>query len=717
MTHAAIAAGFDRELFYFIEIEIGATVYRYCTARELVPVGLDAIPCLQDAPNTSPAEVDPTGGPGIRASVSCNLNDFADQTNGGANYWPAWRAANPYYEGRRISVFSGFVQGDLYDPANFVRRDYVIEKFSMRTGGASFTGKDPLKLASNNKAQIPAASRGSLVAPLAAGATSATLQPSGIGSTYPASGFVRVRSEVMGFTRTGDALTLTRAQYNTTQGAHSAGDTVQICQIFSASVADIQRDILIAAGVPSSYIPIAAWRAEAEIYLPGNYSAILTEPVGATTLLKEMGEQAPHLLFWNDRTNLIEFVAVKAPPASSNSVTWRDHIVAGSFSVEDDPASRVTRVFVYFGQFDPTKKLDDPSNYRQTFIRVDPTAESNYGGSAIKTVFSRWISTVNKAAAIRLAARIGRRFYNTPRRTKFKLDIKDLDVWTGTAVRVDHPMLAGEADFQILSAAERPGVVNYSALEYLYGPGVPEDDDADATGKLIVLSGELYNVNLRAVFDSIYPSYDPADDVRFIFDLAAEIGSTSTAAASVVTGSWPGLITPPLLDVRGYIAGAGGRGAMHGGVGTPGHVAATAGGVAILLEGPIRLNNTGIIGGGGGGGGGAALTGARVPGGGGAGKDAGQPGAPTPENPEGNAGGRELGGAGVSAMGTDSEGFPAAAQGGAGGDLGQAGEDGLVYGGGADISPGAAGGLAIQRNGFTITPTGAGTGDTRGGIV
>lgn len=715
MTYAAAVASFAREPFHYVEIETGGTTYRYCTPRELIPVGLDAIPCLKSAPDTSPAEVDATGGPGLRASVSCQMVDFADLTAGGVSYWPKWRAVNKFYEGDRLSSFSGFVEGNEFDAANFTRRDYVIEKFALTMGGASFTGKDPLKLASNTKAQIPAASRGSIVVALTAVATTATLQPTGVGAEYPASGFVRVRSEIMAYTRTGDALTLTRGQYNTAATTHSAGDSVQLCKVFNDSAPNIVRDILIASGVPSGYIPITEWQAEAAVYLPGNYTTIITAPTGATTLLKELGEQAPHLLYWNDKTNRIDFVAVKAPPEDARGLDWRDHIIAGSFTADDDPSLRVTRVFVYFGQFDPTKKLDEPANYQQTFIRVDPGAETDYGSSATKLVYSRWISTVNKAAAIRLAARIGRRFFNTPRRIGLSVDVKDQDVWTGSAVKVTHPLIVDTAgapvatDFQIISAAEKPGKITYKAIEFLYGPSVPEDADADATGKLVVLSGELQNLNLRTVFDSIYPSYAAGDDVRFIFDAAAVMGSSSTASPAILTGTWPGLTTPPLLDVRGLILGAGGAGAdaSSSADGSPG-------GVALELQAAIRLSNSGTIGGGAGGGGRATLAGGfPAPGGGGAGFSGGAPGSGGGDTPA-NSGGRLVGGAGgTSSREQGGEFFYA--NGGKGGDIGQAGDPGFSDSG--TVTAGGAAGLAIKRNGFTITYTGAGAGNTPGGVV
>lgn len=81
------------------------------------------------------------------------------------------------------------------------------------------TAKDILDLADNDKAVIPSPSTGKLAAMTAVDMT-ATLTPAGIGSEYPASGMVRIGRELMTLTRSGDVLTLTRAQDGT-----GCGDT------------------------------------------------------------------------------------------------------------------------------------------------------------------------------------------------------------------------------------------------------------------------------------------------------------------------------------------------------------------------------------------------------------------------------------------------------------------------------------------------------------
>ena len=710
-----------REHLWVVKLTIGGNTITFCENRAPLPLGLVAIPSLS-AVRTSPTEADVRGGLGVRASCSLTFKDHLDYTIFGTvtspvRFWPNLRGRFPYYQGGMMEVLSGYIVNGTYNPANFQTRSYVIETIGSSRGNWSVVGKDPLKLADNSRAQAPRASRGQLSADLAIGATSFNLLPSGVGdSEYPASGWVRINNEVMSFTRAGDAMTVTRAQFNTDEEAHGQDDAVQLCLRYNASVTDIEYDLLTNyAGVDPSYIQLSEWEAEAGLYLPGLYDTIITEPVGVQTLLKELGEQAPHYLYWDERTNRIKFVAVKAPPSEAIVLTDENNFIEGSLAYTDQQDMRVSRVVVNFGQYDPTKDLDDVSNYTQTHIRVDNAAEVNYGTPRIKTVYSRWLSNVNRAGAVRLAARIGRRFSELPRLVAFELDPKDSDVWTGTPVFLNSEEILNNSgarfnmSAQVLSVVESGPVYQYRALEHGYGPSTPDDEDIDDLGKLIILSGELTNINLRSIFDSIYPSFDPADEVRFIFDSSCVVGSTSTGVSAVVTGSWAGLTTPPLLDIRGFILGKGGK----GGDGDIALGTGENGGTALLLQHNVRIDNSGVIGGGGGGGGGGvgSVPGGEtwaVGGGGGAGYLPGAAGAftagpvllqlPAP-------GGRELGGNGAIVQVSNGDSF----EGGAGGDLGQSGT--------AATSPGAAGGsagAAINLNGYTITYINAG--DIRGTV-
>lgn len=701
---------FTKEHLWVVELTIDGNTFRFCENRSPMPSGLDAVPSLSRI-SISPTELNLEGGLGVRATASINLDDHNDYTvysTTGERFWPRWRAENPYYQGAAIRILSGYIVDGVYDEDNFQPRDYVLETWSYAGGKVNITSKDPLKLADNDRAQAPKATNVVLANDVAIGAITVAVDDV---SEFTTNDLIRINSEVMLITGiTGNTLTVDRAQYNTEEAEHSIDDAVQICLYYRNTLPNIVYDILVNyADVSTAYLNKSAWDGEAALFLPGFYETLITEPVGTKDLLKELTEQAPHYLYWDERTNKIEMVAVKQPPDNSQVITDEANILEGSVKVSDKNDMRISRVIVNFGQIDPTKKLDEFSNYRQAYVRVDPDSEVNYGTSKLKTIYSRWINNSNKAAAIRLAARIGRRFAKSPRMVTFNLDAKDSDVWTGSPVRINTADILNEITFdrynmpvQVTSVVERE-VYQYSALEHTYGNPTEEDEAVDGNGEIVILSGEITDINLRDIYESLFPEVEEDAEVVFLFDQSCTAGGTTTAAA-VQTGSWPELNTPPLIDVRGLIVGKGGDGS-DANINNP-----TDGGLALELQNDVRISNSGIIGGGGGGGSNRFTFEfgiGKLAGGGGAGFVFGQGGTgsevdsvPVPPSNEAQDGTKTAGGSGA---------VGASEQGGNGGGLGQNGETAGDTGGLA--------GAAIQTNGYTITYVESGAGDIRGAIL
>jgi hypothetical protein len=704
---------FSREHLWVCKITVDGEDYWFCEDITPIPRGLTVEAASMSKPRIRPSQIDPTGGIGIRASASISFKSHIDYVRFGTlstptRFWPAWRATHLGYQGADISIYSGYIVNGTFDIVNFQKRDFILDSFSHNENGASITAKDTLKLASNDRAKAPRKSKGLLLANMDSTATSITLSPTGIGDAeYPASGFGRLGDEVVSFTRASDVFTIVRGQYNTVADDHSENDVFQLCLVYNASAPDIVYDLLVTySGVPTSQIPKIQWDDEASLYLPGLYEAIITEPTGVSALLKELGESAPHYLFWDERTNLINFVAIKAPPDTALTLTAEDNLLEGSTSLVDQPDMRISTVIVNFAQHDPTKKLDETSNYRQAHVRFNSTSAAVYNDiEKYKVVNSRWISNVNRAAAVRLAAKFGRRFQDIPRKVSFKLDAKDSDVWTGAPLYINSDLVVNDSfarydmPVQVLSAGE-DGSYQYEALEYGYGEELPEDlDSEDPNQRLVVLSGELTNINLRTIYDTLFPDVVDTYDVVFVFDSSAVVGSTDAVNYAINTGSWPELSTgdPIKLDVRGLLLGKGGDGATVGGI-------TGNGGPCIILNADIRLTNTGIIGSGGGGGGYQIGTGsgvAQAAGGGGAGYTIGIAGTGTystgfrAESTDAQDGTYTTGGNGGYAV-NDEFPEPNLAEGGDGGDLGAAGQT-------RGASTGGTTAKAIELNGYTIT--------------
>lgn len=710
---------YSKEHLWYVEIEVDGTIYRFCENRAPVPFGLEAIPSLERV-SVNPAEIDLAGGIGIRAKASLALMESNDYTEWGTveapeRFWARWRAENPYYLGKRISVFSGYIVNDTFDVSNFVRRDYIIESFGLAAGGVSIKGKDPLKLLSSDRAKAPIESNGSLSADILSTDTSFTLQPAGVGdSEYPASnGIVRIGDEVILYTtRTGDTFTgLTRGFYSTEIDDHSKNDTAQLClQYTTETVSNIGYDLMVNyASVDPAFINKNDWDAEVSNAFNTTYSVLITEPTGVHDLLQEFCDSAPHYYFYDERVNRIRLVALKPPPTDAQLFTWYGNIIEGSVAVKDRQDLRISTVIVNYGIINPTKDLDETSNYRSSYVREDTSSVTNYGQRAYKTVHSRWIPSDNKTAAVLMAARVGRRFAEAPREISFSMDAKDSSVWTGDSVRIETDLIMQKGGgyarlpYQILSAGESENF-NYTALEHTYGDAVPGDEDVeDPNVRLVYFSGEIDRLqsdgggafrNLREVYEDVYGT-DPLDaglDIRFIFEFNAVAGSSDVLEYSVETGAWPELTTPIMIQNSGLILGKGGTGSVgNGGNGGP----------AIQLQANIRLNNLNIIGGGGGGGGGIIDPGQEAAGGGGgAGYIQGQ-GANSyttvgSEVGDGQDGTYTTGGAG---------GYLGNVNAGDGGNLGQ---DGQIS---EQVPPslGGAAGKAIDLNGFTITYINTGT--------
>ena len=697
--------------------------YRFCESRSAHPIGLVAIPSLNNV-SISPAKIDLAGGLGTRASVNLSFIDHpasdidvdkyvAERSyiaSERGSFWTKLRARNPNYQFKSLRVLSGYLENGVYIAANFKTRYYIIESMNVSGGKASIIAKDPLKLASTKKALAPKASNGLLLNSLTAIETSLTLTPSGIGNLeYPTSGFISIKSEVMEFTRSADIMsTLQRGAKNSTATTHAVNDTVQLCLDYSGQTRGkldfILTDLLTNfAEIDPAFIS-SDWAEEVSENLSGLLDGIVTKPHDVHKLLKELAESMPHYLWWDEYEQKIALNALKGPPTSANVLNMENNIVEGSFSTKDKPDLRVSTIFVNFGIFDPTKKIDESNNYQQSYVRIDPESIAKYGSSEVKVINSRWISNSNKAAALQLATLYGRRFSDVPREINFSLDVKDSDVWIGQTKAINHiditdqTGLPVDTNFQIMSAKESDNF-NYTALEYTYGKLLDDDEGGgDPSVQPVLISVEEYNIDLRTRFETLYPAPSASTKALFVVEGGNKVGSTSTAA-SITTGSWPTGATVTLrLNSGSYIVGKGGADGV-------------AGGLAISLQNDLTLVNNSIVGGGGGGGGYAVGTNYRAGGGGGAGFDIGLSGDSFYSggvDDYAENGTTETGGSGSLVATTG--GAAQIANGGKGGDLGVAGQN--AFGDGTKTSAGAAG-RAIDHNGFTLTESITGS-DIRG---
>ena len=723
--------------------QAGILTLKFCTDTPSMPNdGGLYFPFLVGSPKVKPAEINPGGAKrtstalGKRATISVKLSDhpwndkvvdkyWDERVTGEAQadgvgynpaerstFWRKWKARNLYYLNRPLRYISGYIEnGQLVDA---VTRYFVITGFSGpdKNGGVTIEGQDVLYLAQREKAEAPQATSGKLVSDISDTDTSFTLNPVGIGDAqYPASGFGRFGSEVIEYVRSGDTFTVTtdgRGAYNTVASSHSSGDAFQACWVVDSKRPDeILYEVLNEySEIDASLLDTAQWDTEALDFLPTLYSGIVTEPTSVADIIAEMCEQMYFYAWFDERANKVKIRAVR--PSADDTVYQLDeasNIVSGSISVKDDPDQVITRVVINYAPSDPTRGLDEVSNYRVTDIFGDlaEEGEDRNRGSRTKVINSRWLQGGSAAAAEDLGERLLARYKVPPRVITWQMDAKDRDVWVADFASITTYQIADQNGLnppvpcQVLSASESQAgtTFTYSAQQFQF-----ELPPAPNISPLTPSTNEN-NLNLRDWYDDNYGDTPTSGMiVTATIRPGVIVGSTdATSFPALEVGTWPaGVILTLVVEPGAYVVGKGGA----GGAGDIGFGASDGapGGLAILANGPIIINNLGVIGGGGGGGAGglagvfSTSSGLRVYGGGGGGAGAGQ------TSSSGGAGGNVIGTADGVAGGPSSHDTPGAGGAGGrpvatavGGDGGGLGESGLVNHG---SNVGGAAGAAID---------------------
>ena len=683
------------EVRTFVEIDIpissGSTqTFRFTYAQE--DIDYDAIPALESV-SISPAVIDPGVSIGVRASVRVSIRDFQYPLDGTAfdsgTFFGKLRARRRSLQGLALRVIRGEAGQSLSDMRT---EHYVIESLARSGEKVSITAKDLLKLADGDRAQAPAVSTGRLLSAISASDGSLTLTPTGIGDVeYPSSGKVAIGgSEICSFTRSGDTMTITRAQSGTEAKQHDADETVQlVLEYTSESPADIVYDLLTNyTDIDASWCPLSEWKDDIDSYIGRLYTTEIAEPTPVKDLLNELIEQVGLVMWWGAEAQKVRLKSLR--PVTSARDIDTDEIMADSFRFVEQPTKRVSEVWTYFALRNPLEKLDDTQNYRSVHVTIDPDALDEYEQPAIRKIYSRWIGLNNRPAAARLNDLLIARYRDPPRKFSFTLFRTSDAPELGQGLNLDHWSLQDEdgaglaAPAQLISVEPAEDRYVCDAEEMLFT--APDDSE---TGRLIIIDTSVNNVNLRTLHDALYTTPESGDQITCVIPSAVVVGSNSATLPAFDVGTWPEGVTLSLVN-NGRITGRGGSGGTaYEGV----FIAAGAGGPGFYTRQAITITNNGVIAGGGGGGGGGGVTNLGnelepiwrwAGGGGGAGH---LPGAPGDGTAFGQAGTLTSGGSG----GFDSL---VGSRGGSGGGPGQAGTSGNSG------APGGAAGSAIDGDSF-----------------
>lgn len=706
-----------------------------------LPQGIECIPCVESV-SFNPGTLSLGQDLGTRSSLTVTLREFrhSDVGAGGDKYWEdrgynpydtgtfwsKFRSRQPYLRGRPLRLIQGRVGQSLEEMET---RHFIVESFTGPDADGTYTliAKDILKSLDSDRSQAPRLSSGFLITDIDAGDTLAQLAPSGIGDAeYPSSGFVAIGgTEICSFTRSGDSLTLVRGQYRTSPVAHDSQDRVQLVLIYDAQTpADIIHDLMVNYGelFNPSWINLPEWELEVNTHLRRLYSAAIPEPTSVSQLISELIEQAALAVWWDDLATQVRLQVLR--PIVASSLLTADEYMGGTLQITDQPSTRVSEVWTYYGQINPLRPVSDADNYRSARVDINLQSVSDYGVNSIKKIMSRWIPAFGSQVAIRVNQITLSRFSDPPR----KFGLRLLKEFSKTPLLGEGKMLEGRAlqtaeglplslPIQITRVTSDPDSWGITAEEANF----TQLDNSDLSDRVIILDSQINNINLRSLHDSIYPEPDPLDPptLKLIINEGVYVWSTNTSRPALNIGSWPSFMEGRIsVQCNGIIQGAGGRGgAGKGGDNTTGGTG-LPGGTALYTRFPIILDLSGKIrgGGGGGGGGGGDFVGLFGPqingGGGGGGAGAGQGGPRSWPGEPGNGGSLDAGGlGGENGQVNFGSGSSAGNSAGTGGGPGQSG------GTASGIMPGVGGAPGRAVDGWSEIVEGTVTGSYVGALV
>lgn len=462
VSHRAALPGSD-----FIQDETGATLLDETdqpleTEGDMVAFNAaTAIPALMGV-STAPTVLNVAAGNddisplGLRAVAEVAVKDFPFNDVGfdpylstrtydplqQGSFWTKWLARNPFHTGYVLRVYDGYA-GDAL--GQMIKREYSIEKIDASRAQVRITAKDILRRITDNSLSAPALSNGALSLNLTAGGTS--FQAAGaVLADYPATGWVRINSEVIAYTNRAivgsnvEFTGLTRGALDTVAAAHRQFDRVQrVLPYINQPFQNIIYDLLtVWGGIPAAYIDKPAWDAEKlewrDLF---NFTAYLTDPVEIQQLVGEVCQQAQANIWWDERTQKI-ILRAQRPNFSPGTISQEGNIIADSFQVEEVSKDRAAIVKVYYGLRNPTLSMTDQFSFRaaEAFIDVDKIQQYN-GEAPEKKIFCRWINTAVLARALGGAYLI--RFRDVRRHVTFALTANDIATyWTGDVALIRH---------------------------------------------------------------------------------------------------------------------------------------------------------------------------------------------------------------------------------------------------------------------------------------
>ena len=535
--------------------------------------------------NETPAELQPSKGLASRGTVAITMIDVLGDPNPfspaviangeGIGLYLAKLAARNEVSGKEITIKNYHLpaDGSQVDLVNGAQtRHYILESLNPNKNGSwTFNAKDELSRVDLDETVWPAPTSSSINADI----THTQIHIDVVtDEAIKVNDTLRVGEEFMKVTALGTnsvtvqtrgtQIVYTNLLTETIKEAHSAGDSIFICEISdNEKIADLLERILLDVGVLPFYIPKDAWNTELEKWHPTTrvntlwYESEDTNKVLETILTYYMID-----MWFDPIARKIKLAAISAWQNTELTLTEGDEIDFETVTKKRAEQLRATRaVVVYSKPFLATS--DSIENFRKsaTYTRTDLESSELFGKPKVKKFDSNRF--IDRDGAILLTNRYVNRFIDpnyftwTTQESKLTFDVGDVvDKFTSAATGFDG-MPTSTSRAQILAIKPRYTKVGreYSVKALSYEPlfetgsEIPQTDATDKLNLHVLAGRPPEIVELVIIFDGVIAS------------------STSTSIPAITVGDFAAGSKLIIILANGAkISGKGGDGGQGEGI-------------------------------------------------------------------------------------------------------------------------------------------------------
>lgn len=439
--------------------------YKFGPMDMPTPVGLGVIhQKLIDVDEASDMQIRPGKGIGYRPTVSIRIADWNNDSHvqgvvassSTVSFWALLKA--------NVEIMTNldvrWIQGSIDVDTMSFTAERTLQLVSTRFEGPSNEHEvtiecgDIFTRITQSRAFAPKISDVTLLSAIGTGDTSATM--SDTTDTIGASGYLRIGTgdEIIGFTKTGTSLSLTRAQKGTSAEAYDAGDAVQQIVIFEdADIADVLHTLYTEYG---GYTVTGAektdWDAEEDLHLSdykGKINATLWEPEEVGDLIDDMMTHLPFTSWPDPETAQIRFEAIKVNETITEDIDATDtatsKVVADSVDIVEETDGVANFLWIYYGLIDPSGDLEDPTNYASATPYQNVAATSTRGELVVRKIFSRWLGSGESALVASLGVTLTRTLAYDARLVTLEVWSDDTSLNVGDYTRLTSPKITDKS--------------------------------------------------------------------------------------------------------------------------------------------------------------------------------------------------------------------------------------------------------------------------------